>query len=134
MGWKDVIDIAFVDQMHSLGMQSNEVCAVLAILIALAGFNAEQVGVGAVRTFTQRYTDFGDGDVAGTANGEEVLALPVMITAGQIFIVLDKTEDAAPHENVRVGIVISLDLLEAFIRPVDAIPTVNHKIPMLRDA
>lgn len=51
-------------------MQSNEVRAELAIFIALAGLHTEQIRIGAVRAFAQRNTDFGNGDLAGSADSE----------------------------------------------------------------
>jgi hypothetical protein len=100
--------------------------AVLPAFVAHAGIDAEQVCVSAVNAFAQRDADFGHGDFAGAADGEEVPAGNVIFALGQIVVVLDETENPASHINVRMLAMIGLDLFQAFICPVDAIFAVDH--------
>jgi hypothetical protein len=123
---KQVENTAIFDQVHSLGMQSNEMRAIFAAVTALAGFNAEQIGIRAVYAFAQGDTDLGNRYPAGTADREKIFALPVVFAARQRFIILEIAEDPAAHENVRMGSMIGFNLLEAFIGPVNTIPAVNH--------
>jgi len=55
--------------------------AVFTVFIALTGFNTVKIGIGAVCTFSQGYTDFGDRYMARIANREEIFALLVMPAA-----------------------------------------------------
>jgi hypothetical protein len=112
--------------MHSLGMQSDEVRTELATFVALAGFDTEQIRIGAVRAFAQRYADFGNGDMAGSADSEKILTLPIVFAARQILVVFKKAENSTTHKNMGMGAMIRLDLFQAFIDPIDAIPTINH--------
>jgi hypothetical protein len=48
----------------------------------------------------------------------------VAVLAG--VILLNRAENPASHENMRVGAMIRLDLIETFIHPVYAILAVNH--------
>jgi hypothetical protein len=57
---KQVENTAIFDQVHSLGVQSNEMGAIFAAVTALAGFNAEQIGIRAVFAFAQGDTDLGN--------------------------------------------------------------------------
>jgi hypothetical protein len=100
--------------------------AVLAIFAALAGFNAKQIRIGTVGAFAQRNANFGNGKPARRADREEVFAGSIVLAARQILVVLDKPEDSTTHENMRMSILICLDLPEAFIRPIDTIPAIDH--------
>ena len=124
--WKKIKNIAIVDQMHSFGIKSYEVRAELAILAAFAGFDAEQIRIGTISTFAQRNTDFGNGDMTGVTYGEEILTFSIILAARQILVIFNKAKYSTTHENVRMSTMISLDLFEAFICPIDTSPTINH--------
>jgi len=113
-------------------MQPEEVDAELAALIAFAGLNAEQVGIRTVCAFAQGYANLGDRDMAGTADREEILALPEMFAASQIFVIFDKAENSTAHENMRMGAMIRFNLFEAFIGPINAIPAVDHNTAIIQ--
>jgi len=112
--------------MRPLGGQANKMGAIFAILIAHAGINAEKIRVGAIGAFSQRNTDFWNGQTASVADAKEVFADHIMSAILAVFISLNGTIDLAAHENVRAISRISLDLPEAFIDPMDAVFAENH--------
>jgi hypothetical protein len=112
--------------MHPFGIQPDEVGAELTALITLAGFNAEQVSIGAICALAQGHADLGNRDMAGIADCKKILTLPEVFAALQVLVVFNKTENSTAHENVGMGVMICLDLLQAFISPIDAIPAVDH--------
>ena len=91
-------------------MQSDEVCTVLAIFVALAGFNTEQIRIGAVRAFAQGNADFRNGDVAGCADSEKIFALPIVFAARQILVVFNEAENPTAHKNMGMSAMIRFDL------------------------
>jgi len=64
--------------------------------------------------------------MARVALSEEIRALLVVFAAPQILIPFNKAENATTHEDMRMGIMIRLDLFQALICPIDAIPAINH--------
>jgi hypothetical protein len=126
--WEQVKNLIVFDQVHSLSAQAHEMSAILAAVSALAGLNAKQVGIHAVDALAQRDTDFGNGDVAGSANRKEVFTGHIRFAFGQILIFFKESVESTSHENVRMGVVIGLDLLKTFIHPIDAVSTMNHII------
>jgi hypothetical protein len=64
--------------------------------------------------------------MAGAAYGEEIFADDVVIAFLQIDVVLDKAENAAPHEYMGMTIVVCLDLFETFIQPIIAVSAIDH--------
>ncbi len=116
-------------------MQPDEMRAILAAVTAFAGFNAEKIGVCAVYAFAQGDTDLGNRYMAGTADGEEIFALLVILAVLQSFIVFEIAENPAAHKYMRMGAMIGFNLLEAFVGPVNTIPAINHKAsPMFGEA
>jgi hypothetical protein len=69
--------------------------------------------------------------MAGIAYCEKIFTLSIMFAVLQIFIVFDKSIYPASHKNMGMGVMILLDLFKAFICPVDAIPAINHKNPVM---
>ena len=112
--------------MNSLGMQTNEMSAVFPALIPNARFDTEQVRVGAVDALSQRHTNLGDDDVAGTADCKQVLTYNISRAALEIGF-LTQAEDPAAHEDMRMGIVIGVNVLQTFVHPVDTVLATNHK-------
>jgi len=123
---KQVENLAVVDNVHPFGIQTHEVRTVLAALAAFAGLHAIKIRVRAVDAFAKRDTGLGNRNAAGAANREKILALPVVFAVFEAFVILDKAENPAAHKNVRVFVMVSLDLLQALIHPVDAVSAVNH--------
>jgi hypothetical protein len=101
--------------------------AIPAVVPALTVLDAKQVGVCAVAALTQGNTDLGNGNFAGTANREQVLAFGVLPAAFESFIVFDIVEDPTTHENMTVRARVHFNLLEGFVDPVDAISAVNRQ-------
>jgi len=64
--------------------------------------------------------------VAGCADSEKILALPIIFAVRQILVVFNKAENSTAHKNMGVGAMIRFDLFQAFIGPIDAIPAINH--------
>ena len=112
--------------MMSLGVQPDEMGAILSALTADARFDAEQIRVGAVDAFSHRYTNLRDYDFTGTADCEQVLARGVL-GAVLTFGFLLRAVDAAAHEHMRMGAMIGFNLLQTFIHPVDTVFTIDHK-------
>ena len=100
--------------------------AVLPIVAADAVVDAEQVRVGAVDALSQRHTNLGDDDVAGTADCKQVLTYNISRAALEIGF-LTQAEDPAAHEDMRMGIVIGFNVLQTFVHPVDTVFATNHK-------
>jgi hypothetical protein len=113
--------------MNSLGVQPNEMSAVLAILTTEARFDTEQVRVGAVNAFSQGHTNLWDDYVAGAADCKQILARNVSGAALEVAGLLAETEDPATHEDMRMGVVIGFNVLKTLIHPVDAVFAVDHK-------
>jgi hypothetical protein len=59
-----------VNEMHALCVKAYEVCAVFAVLLAFARFDAKQVSIGAIDAFSQRDAGFGNRDATFAADGE----------------------------------------------------------------
>jgi hypothetical protein len=115
-----------VDEMDALGVQAYKMSAVLAIVASFAGFNAEQVRIRAIDAFSQRNTDFGHRNAAGTADCNKILAGLVMLAFLQILVFGYESKYPTTHKYVRMGVVISLDLFKAFIYPMDTVSAVKH--------
>jgi len=69
--------------------------------------------------------------VAGAANREEVLAHFVKFAAFQFFAVLAEPEYPAAHKDMGMLIMVGLDLIEAFIHPVNTISAIDHGFRMV---
>jgi hypothetical protein len=102
------------------------VSAIFPAIFPDALFHAKQVRIGAVDALAQRYANLWNREMAGATYTEEILANDVALAFLQIGVVLDKAENPAPHEYVRMRVVVCLDLLEAFIQPVNAVSAVYH--------
>ena len=114
------------DKVHPLRIQTYEVSAVLAILVAHAGLHAEQVRIGAIGALAQRDADLRDRNAADAANGEEIRARLIIFATFQTLVVFPETEYPASHEDMGMRIAIGLNFLKAFIDPMDAVSTINH--------
>jgi hypothetical protein len=66
--------------------------------------------------------------VAGIANCKKVFADCKMLAVLTVIITLNMTIYLATHENVRLGFPVCLDLLEAFIQPMDAVFAAKHDL------
>jgi len=86
--------------MCASGAEAHKVRAVLPHFAAEALVDAEQVSVGAIDAFSQGDADFGHGDVASVADGEEVFALAVMRATLERRVPLAEPVYAASHEDV----------------------------------
>ncbi len=115
-----------IDEMCAFRVKPHEMGAELPAIASQAVVDAEEIRVGTVDALSERDTDFRNGETAGHADGEQVLALNVALAARQVGVVLDISEDAAPGEQMRVIAVIGFDLREAFIDPMNAVSTVDH--------
>jgi hypothetical protein len=71
------------DQLNALGMQTDKVGTILAALFSLTMIDAKKIRISAVAAFSQRNTDLGNREIAGTANREQVLADSIMAAAFQ---------------------------------------------------
>ena len=125
-GREDIVYPVVGDQVRPLGAQPDEVRAVLATVPADASVDTKEVRVGAVGTLAERDADFGHRYPAFRADHEQVLADPVVITAGEGRVVFEETVDAATHEEMRGTLCVGFDLLEALVDPVDAITAIYH--------
>ncbi len=125
-GREEIEHPILVDQLHPLCVQPHKMGAVLPAVAANAVIHAEEIRIGAVHTFSERYANFRHRATASTAKGKEIFADDVVVAALQGSVSLDKTEDAASHENVGAPVLRSLDLVQTLIHPIDAIATINH--------
>jgi hypothetical protein len=65
--------------------------------------------------------------MTGIAKREEIPAFDVMRAGFERGVVLDIPVDPAAHEDVLVCVNVSLDLLQAFVDPVNTVATVDHR-------
>ena len=100
--------------------------AVLPALAPNARFNTEEVRVCTVGAFSQRHTNFGDDDVARTADCKQVLARNIARAALEIAGLLAEAEDPAAHKDMRMGVVIGFNVLKTFVHPVDTVFAIDH--------
>ena len=89
--------------------------------------DAEQVGVRTIDTLTQRDADLRHRDLAGLAKRKQIIALDVMRAGWKGRVVFTEAVYAASHENVVGMSLVRLDLLQAFVDPVNAIAAVDHR-------
>jgi hypothetical protein len=124
--WEQVKNPVLIDELNPLTVQPHKMGAVLPVAFPDALIHAKQVRVGAINTFAQGNADFRHREMAGTANGENVLADDVMFAFPQAGVVFDEAKNPASHENVGMCVVIGLDLLETLIHPIDTVSTIDH--------
>ena len=122
---KKIECLVLIYEMCTFGVEADEMRAVLPLVSANAVVDAEQIGVRAIDAFTQGYADLGHRNVTRLADGIEILALDIM-RATLKRCVLKESVDPAAHEDVRTVTLVGLDLLQAFVDPVDAIAAVDH--------
>ena len=125
---EQIKNAVFIDEMHPFHLQTHEMAAEFAIFFALAGFHTKQIGIRAVGTFAERHANLWDCKATGTADCEEVFARLIVLAARQVFVLLKKSEYPAAHEDMRVRIMVGLNLFEAFIGPIDTVSAINHVI------
>ena len=100
--------------------------AELPVVAPDAVIDAEEICVGTVDALAQRDAYLGYGRMTGIAKREEIPAFDVMRAGFERGVVLDMTVDPAAHEDMLVCVNVSLDLLQAFVDPVNTVATVNH--------
>lgn len=122
-------DLIFVHEVKALGAQTYKVGAILSVVAAQALIHAKQVRVRAVGAFSQGNAYLGNNNPAGAADDKEVFTYNIVIAVRQCGIAFHKSQEPATAEQVRTSPGIGLDLIEAFVYPMNAVSTVNQLRP-----
>lgn len=60
--WEKIKNLIVLDEVNTLGVKADEVCAVFSVIASNAGINTVEVGIGTVDAFPHGNTYLGHGD------------------------------------------------------------------------
>jgi hypothetical protein len=113
-------------EMNAFSVQAHKMRTILAILVAYAGINAEQVCIRTVNALPQGDAKLWYGQMTGVADGKEVFARHIVFAALDLFRFFKIAKNATTHENVGCRIAIRFYFIKALIYPLNAILAVDH--------